>query len=121
MQMSTFQQLFHQNGIWHCKITNVILPMANHDFKKGTDYTVVENYSKRSHFQVKLQFENNSSNWIGAVLFILWIVQFDEFFKHNRKFENHSWIVRFDEFFKQNCNLKISCQIELVLPFLAEE
>ena len=40
------------------------MPMANHDFKKGTNYTVVENYSKRSHFQVKLQFENNSSNWI---------------------------------------------------------
>ena len=32
-------------------------------------------------FPVKLQFENNSSNWFGFALFKHWMLQFDDFFK----------------------------------------
>ena len=33
-----------------------------------------------TNFQVKLQFENNSSNWLGFALFCKWMLRFDEFF-----------------------------------------
>ena len=36
-------------------------------------------------FQVILQFENNSSNWLGLALFSWWMEQFDEFFKWTEK------------------------------------
>ena len=32
-------------------------------------------------FQVNLQIENNSSNWLGFALFSKWMMWFDEFFK----------------------------------------
>ena len=55
--------------------------MANHDFKKGKEGLHSGwKLLKKSHFQVKLQFENNSSIWIGHTVFGVWIVQFDEFF-----------------------------------------
>ena len=53
-------------------------------------------------FLVKLQFENNSSNWLDFALFSWWMMQFDEFFK---------W----------NYNLKITRQIDLVLCYFANE
>ena len=30
-------------------------------------------------FQLNLQFENNSSNWLGFALFCLWMMQFNDF------------------------------------------
>ena len=83
---------------------------------------LVKNVAIWRIFQVELQFENKSSNWLHFTQYCLWTLQFYDFFKSNQNAKLTRQIDFFSYYFayedmkiSSNCNAKINRQIDTIL------